>query len=165
MHDTYVSDCACSPRLESVLSVYADGSSHSRGGLPGGWAFVVVKDGQVQVTKSGGAKSTTNNQMELRAALLGLREVIALGLSEAVELVSDSRFTIDIANGSYLPTKHLAQAKELREAAVQARATTRWVRGHSGDRWNEVVDALAHEAKQAFVPARVKKKAERRVRQ
>jgi ribonuclease HI len=145
-----------------VLSIFCDGSSHSRGGLPGGWAFIVVKDERALVARSGGEKSTTNNVMELRAALFGLREVIARGGGEEVELVSDSRFTLDIANGSYLPTRHLAEARELRAAAIEAGARTRWVRGHSGDAWNEKVDALAHEAKQAFVPARVKKKAERR---
>ena len=144
-----------------MLSIFCDGSSHSRGGLPGGWAFIVVKDGVALVTRTGGERSTTNNLMELRAALLGLNEVIALGGGE-VELVSDSRFTLDIANGSYLPAKHLAEARALREAALEAKARTRWIRGHSGDRWNEAVDALAHEAKQAFVPAKVKRRAERR---
>ena len=145
-----------------MLSIFCDGSSHSRGGLPGGWAFIVVQDDVAVVTRTGGAKSTTNNLMELRAALLGLREVIALGRTGAVELVSDSRFTLDIANGSSLPAKHVAEARALREAALVVGAKTRWVRGHSGDRWNEVVDALAHEAKQTFVPARVRRRAERR---
>jgi ribonuclease HI len=148
-----------------VLSIFCDGSSHSRGGLPGGWAFLVVKDDQVVASSSGGAKSTTNNRMELRAALEGLREVISRGLDDEVELVSDSRFTLEIASGVYLPIKYLADARELRAAALEARAQTRWIRGHSGDRWNEAVDALAHEAKQKFVPARVKRKAERRARQ
>ena len=145
-----------------MLSIFCDGSSHSRGGLPGGWAFILVEEDQALVTRSGGEKSTTNNRMELRAALLGLREVISRGGAGEVELVSDSRFTLDIANGSYLPTRYLAEARALRAAALEAKAKTRWVRGHSGDRWNERVDALAHEAKQALVPARVKKKAERR---
>ena len=147
-----------------MLSIFCDGSSHSRGGLPGGWAFIVVKDDRALVTRSGGHKSTTNNLMELQAALLGLEEVIVRGSVDDVELVSDSRFTLDIANGSSLPGKHLTQARALRAAALRANANTRWVRGHSGDTWNEKVDALAHEAKQKFVPARVKRKAERRAR-
>lgn len=143
-----------------MLSIYCDGSCHARGGLPGGWAFILVRKDLAIVTRAGGEKKATNNQMELRAALLGLREVVALGLqAEGVELVSDSRFTLDIANGSYLPKKDLEQAWALREAAVAAGAATRWVRGHSGDPWNERADALAHEAKQALVPLRVRRKA------
>ncbi len=147
-----------------MLSLYCDGSSHSRGGLPGGWAFIGVEDDVALFTGSGGTKSTTNNLMELRAALFALREAIARGIQGQIELVSDSRFTLDIANGTELPTKHRAEAQSLRQAALEAGARTRWVRGHSGDGWNEKVDAMAHEAKQAFVPARVKRKAERRAR-
>gem|GEM_PF-2625486 len=117
----------------------------------------MIRDELLVAMHSGGSKSTTNNRMELTAALAGLRAVIDLGSVEPVELVSDSRFTLDIANGSYLPKKHLAEAFALRAAAVEAKATTRWVRGHSGDKWNEAVDALAHHAKQAFIRRRARR--------
>ncbi len=133
-----------------VLRIYCDGAGAARAGLPGGWAFVVVRDGIALAWKSGGARATTNNRMELRAALCGLREVVARGFEGAVELVSDSRFTLDIARGAYLPKVDLAQAKTLRAAAIAVNATTRWVRGHSGDPWNEQADAMAAEARTRF---------------
>ena len=145
-----------------MLSIFCDGSAHARAGLPGGWAFIVVRDGAALLTRAGAEKSATSNQMELRAALEGLREVTALGWEDEVELVCDSKFAIDIASGAYLPKKHLAEAKGLRAAALAAKATARWVPGHAGDQWNEEADALAHEAKQTLVPQRVKKKAARR---
>lgn len=125
--------------------------------MPGGWAYAVVRDDVLTAMHSGGAKATTNNRMELKAALNGLRAVMELNAGEPIELVSDSRFTLDIANGSYLPKKHLEEALTLREAAVAAAATTRWVRGHNGDKWNEAVDALAHHAKQAFIRSRARR--------
>lgn len=145
-----------------MLSIFCDGSAHARGGLPGGWAFILVKEGAALLTRNGAEKAATSNQMELRAALEGLRAVLALGWADDVELVCDSKYAIDIASGTYLPKKHLAEAKELRAAALEAKAAARWVPGHAGDRWNEEADALAHEAKQTLVPERVKKKAARR---
>jgi ribonuclease HI len=87
--------------------------------------------------------------MELEAALAGLRAVVTRGwhLVNEVELISDSSIALDIAGGRFMPRKHVELATSLRETAREARATTRWVRAHSGHRWNEVVDVLAHEAK------------------
>ena len=130
-----------------VVRIFCDGSGDARAGLPGGWAFIVVRDGIALAWRSGASKATTNNRMELKAALLGLREVVARGFDGPVELVSDSRFTLDIARGAYLPKVDVAQARALRAAAVAARAATRWVRSHTGQVWNEQADALAGEAR------------------
>lgn len=130
-----------------MVRIYCDGSGDAHAGLPGGWAYIVVRDGIALAWRSGAARATTNNRMELKAALLGLREVVARGFEGPVELVSDSRFTLDIARGAYLPKVDAAQAHALRAAAVAARATTRWVRSHSGQAWNEQADALAGEAR------------------
>jgi ribonuclease HI len=89
--------------------------------------------------------------MELEAALGGLRAVIERGWS-GVELISDSSIALDIAAGRFLPKRHGALAVALREVAVAAGATTRWVRAHSGHRWNEVVDSLAREARRQPSP-------------
>lgn len=153
-------------RRSRVLSIYSDGSSHGEAGRSGGWAFAVVQEGTCLLEGSGAAASTTNNVMELQAALAGLTAVIERGwhVDATVELVSDSRLTLDVARGAHLPTVDLALAQTLRAASEQADARTRWVRGHSGDVWNDRVDLLAHEAMQTLVPDKVKKKAERRRR-
>jgi ribonuclease HI len=146
------------------LSIYCDGSSHGRSGWPGGWAFVVVEGVQVLLSENGAHRSTTNNIMELQAALAGLNAILARRwhTDAEVELVSDSQFTLRIASGVYLPGKNRDLALAVRKACVEVVAQVRWVEGHSGDVWNERVDALAHEAKQTLVPARVKKRAERK---
>jgi ribonuclease HI len=132
-----------------TLELYCDGSAAERVGRPGGWAFAVVRDGELLVARSGASASTTSLVMELEAALAGLREVVARGWHEhhAVQLVSDSSIALEVAAGTFLPKRHVDLARALREAAVAAGATTRWVRAHSGHRWNEAVDALAHDAK------------------
>lgn len=125
------------------LTIYCDGSSTERSGRAGGWAFVLVRDGVELCTGSGGAKVTSNNLMELAGARAGLQAARELRLAgEPIELVTDSRYVL--------------------EQLEREDVSTRWVRGHSGELWNERADALAHEAKQAFIPAKVKRRLSRR---
>jgi ribonuclease HI len=146
------------------VRVYCDGSAHDAPGLPGGWAFLVVRGDRERLRGSGGARSATSTEMELRAALEGLRALEARGLPafRCVELVSDCRHTVDVASGAPLPQRERDLAVELRETCQRLDVRARWIRGHAGEVWNERVDALAHEAKQAFVPERVKRKQRRR---
>ena len=152
-------------RARPLVSVYCDGSAHGRPGRAGGWAFVVVINGRCVLETSGAEARTTSNRMELLAALSALRAVIShqWHLGATVELVSDSRVALAVAAGQELTAVHdVALAQALRSACVEARCVTRWVRGHSGNPWNDRVDVLAGDAKQALVPRRVRRKAELR---
>ena len=124
--------------------------------MPGGWAFALVEGDQLLLSASGAVPATTNNEVELQAALSGLREVVARGLhlKAKVELISDSRITLDVAQGVQPPQVHAVLGTELRALALETRAAALWVRGHSGNRWNEHVDAMAHGAKLTLVPLR-----------
>jgi ribonuclease HI len=133
--------------------VYCDGSAHERSHRPGGWAFVIVRRDRIVASSSGAARSTNNNEMELQAALEGLLSASALG-SGPLELVTDSRLTIDVINGTIPPRVYESQGAALRALALKTRVSASWVRGHSGNRWNEHVDALAHAAKLTLVPLR-----------
>jgi ribonuclease HI len=88
-----------------MLSVYCDGAAHAKQGWPGGWAFVVLRAGEVLCTQTGAAARTSNNLMELEAALRGVQAVLAAGwhLGAAVELVSDSKVALDAAAGLGAP--------------------------------------------------------------
>ena len=132
-----------------LLQVHCDGSGEARVGQQGGWAFMVVRDDQVLAKGSGHAAVTTSLVMELKAALQGLRAVVAHGWhrDHLVELISDSSIALEVAAGKFVPKTQAALAHELRRAAIAADARTRWVRGHSGVRWNERVDAAAEAAK------------------
>ncbi len=107
-----------SPWLRPVL-VYCDGSAHDVPGLPGGWAFLVVQGERERLRGSGGAKSATSTQMELRAALEGLRALGLRGLLRSVELVSDCRLTVDVASGAPLPHREHDLAVELLARVAQ----------------------------------------------
>jgi ribonuclease HI len=138
-----------------MLHVYSDGSAEPLRGRRGGWAFLLVRADVVIDAGSGGAHATTNNHMELRAALEGLTAALRHRAdTEAIELVTDSRLTIDVALARDLPTRLEVESVALRDCFVAAGASARWVRAHSGQRWNEAVDRLAALARVALPSAR-----------
>jgi ribonuclease HI len=138
-----------------MLTVYSDGSAHGHPNLPGGWAFVVLRDEVELDSGSGGSKKTTNNHMELRAAIAGLESAERLRVGdEPIVLMTDSRLTIDVAEGRDEPVRLDAETEELRTLVSRLVPTFQWVRAHAGHFWNEHVDGLARAARQRFVKAK-----------
>jgi|SRR5438132_8431650 len=120
-----------------------------------GWVSVLIYQGWQRVL-SGSVPSTTNNRMELMAAIEGLN---ALKRRCAVELFTDSEYLRKgIRNwlprwkrrGSRTidghPVKNQELWQRLEQAAGQHEVEWKWVRGHAGNRLNEVCDRLAKEA-------------------
>jgi len=122
---------------------------------PGGWG-VVIRAGEKERELSGGEKLTTNNRMELTAAIKGLE---ALKRPCKVVLSTDSRYVMDgltkwIAgwqrNGwrtaAKQPVKNADLWQELLAAAAPHRIRWEWVKGHAGHPENERADKLASDA-------------------
>ncbi len=133
--------------------VFTDGSSEGNPG-PGGWGAVLVVDGQVVAQDYGQEPHTTNNKMELKAMIAGLRMVPP---ETPTDVYTDSQLVVNIltewADGwrakgwqkkSAGPIANLALVKEA-HALLKAKpnANIRWIKAHSGYRWNEYADALA----------------------
>lgn len=149
-----------------MISVYGDGSSHARGGKPGGWGFVVVRrkdlagKSTVFAVDSGGDPFTSNNIMEMTALIKGLQCLARLRAQgvidreEKVEVVSDSQYALGMASGAYSASKNLEVVAELRQAVLAVHVDSfRWVRGHEGEKWNERCDGLAAIGKAKAVEA------------
>lgn len=136
-----------------MLELYCDGSGADRVDRPGGWAFAVVRDGAALLERSGGSPKTTAFLMELEAARAALAWVVEHGASEPAVLISDSRLTLEVASGlrELKAARYVEPAAALRALAVATKASTKWVRGHAGHRWNERVDGLARAAKVAVL--------------
>jgi ribonuclease HI len=135
-------------------TVYTDGACKPNPG-PGGWAAILRYPGHERVL-TGGEPNTTNNRMELQAAIAALE---ALGEPHQVELHTDSRYmqqgiTKWLSNwivrgwrrSDGKPVLNRDLWKRLYAAIQRHRVRWRWVRGHSGDPQNERVDGLAHQA-------------------
>ncbi|MFP3882763.1 MAG: ribonuclease H [Actinomycetota bacterium] len=133
--------------------VFTDGSSEGNPG-PGGWGAVLVVDGQVVAQDYGHEPHTTNNRMELKAMIAGLRMIPP---DTPTDVYTDSQLIVNIltkwaegwrAKGwqkkSTGPIANLELVKEAYELVkAKPNANIRWIKAHSGYRWNEYADALA----------------------
>jgi len=139
--------------LDSV-EIATDGACKGNPG-PGGWG-ALLRSGGIERELSGGEPLTTNNRMELMAAIEGLR---ALKRPCRVKLSTDSRYVLDgltkwVAgwqrNGwktaSRQPVKNDDLWRALIEAAAPHRIDWVWIKGHAGHPDNERADRLASDA-------------------
>ena len=140
------------------VKIYTDGSARGNPDGPGGYGVVmhyVDKSGQLhEKTLSTGYKKTTNNRMELMAAIAGLE---ALNRPCRIELYSDSKYLTDAFNQNWIsgwiakgwnrgksgPVKNIDLWKRLLKAKEQHQVTFIWVKGHAGHPQNERCDQLA----------------------
>ncbi len=132
---------------DSRTIVYTDGACSGNPG-PGGWAWV-VPDGP---RASGGDPATTNQRMELTAALEAIRS-----LERPLVIVSDSTYLVNCFRDGWWKgwlsrnwlnsQKKPVANRDLWEPIIRAHQeggiTFQWVKGHSGDRWNDEADRLA----------------------
>ena len=131
--------------------IYTDGACSGNPG-PGGWGAVLLYNGQRKEI-CGGEFETTNNRMELQAAIQALR---TLKRRSTVALFTDSRYVIDgitqwinrwKARGwrtaGKNPVKNVDLWQLLDAQTGEHDVTWHWVKGHDGDRENERADMLA----------------------
>ena len=136
------------------ITIYTDGGCHGNPG-PGGWGIVVIADG-VAKQLSGGEEMTTNNRMELMAAIAALE---ALKRPSRIAITTDSNYLKDgitkwvtawQRNGWKTAAKKAVKNRDLWERLVEAAAPHQvewhWVKGHAGHPENERADALARAA-------------------
>lgn len=144
------------------VEVHTDGACLGNPG-PGGWAALLRYQGREREL-SGGETDTTNNRMELMAAIMGLE---SLKEPCSVVLTTDSQYVRQgitqwmanwvrrgwkTAGGD--PVKNRDLWERLHAAARRHRVDWRWVKGHSGDPDNERVDGLARDQALKFKAAR-----------
>ena len=141
-----------------LVKIFTDGAARGNPDGPGGYGTVleyIDTKGQLHTREfSCGYKKTTNNRMELMAAIVGLE---ALNRPCEVELYSDSKYVIDAFNQDWIsgwiqkgwkrgknePVKNVDLWKRLLMAKEPHEVTFVWVKGHDGHPQNERCDVLA----------------------
>ncbi|MBD62644.1 MAG: ribonuclease HI [Gammaproteobacteria bacterium] len=139
--------------------IYTDGACRGNPGS-GGWGALIKFNGSEKEI-FGGMKTTTNNQMELTAAIKGLR---ALKESCNVDLYTDSKYVMEGItqwikkwknNNWKTASKKDVKNKELWQKLDQLiclhKVKWHWVKGHSGDPGNEVADFLANKGIESII--------------
>ncbi len=139
---------------EKRVEIFTDGACRGNPG-PGGWG-AILRYGDQEVLLQGAEELTTNNRMELQAAVSALEK---LSRNCVVHITTDSRYMMDgiqqwminwKKNGwktaAKKPVKNEDLWKQLDKLVEQHKVTWKWVKGHSGHKENEQVDQLANDA-------------------
>ena len=137
-----------------MIKIYTDGSCIQNPGN-GGWAAIMLINNEKKVI-SGYKKNTTNNQMELMAAIEALKKI---PIGEEVQIYTDSKYVKmgitewikkwsqnNWKTSSKKKVKNLELWKELSSISKKHKIKWFWVKAHAGDPINEEVDALAKKA-------------------
>ncbi len=138
--------------MTRTVEIYTDGACRGNPG-PGGWGVLLIA-GHHRKTMHGGDPETTNNRMELTAAIEALK---ALRGKRRVVLHTDSKYVMDGINdwmpnwkkrgwktAAKKPVKNQDLWQALDEAASRHEIEWIWVKGHDGNPGNEEADALAN---------------------
>ncbi|MBO6719015.1 MAG: ribonuclease HI [Rhizobiaceae bacterium] len=145
-----------------TVEIFTDGACSGNPG-PGGWGAILRYNGTVRELK-GGEAETTNNRMELKAAIRALE---ALKEPCRVELYTDSSYVKDGISGwihgwkrngwktaAKKPVKNAELWQELEAQTARHDVHWHWVKGHAGHPENERADELAREGMADYKPAR-----------
>ncbi len=147
------------------LFAYTDGACSGNPG-PGGWGVLLqAKEGEKVLRErelSGGEAETTNNRMELLAAISALE---ALQRPSAITVITDSAYVKNGVTGwihgwkrngwktaGKKPVKNIELWQRLDQAQARHRVNWEWVKGHAGHPENERADALARAGMAPFKP-------------
>ena len=135
-----------------MITVYTDGACSGNPGK-GGWGVVILENNKDEIFLNGGNDNTTNNRMELTAAIEALKHYQN---REDITLITDSKYVKDgiqswIQNwkkngwktAAKKPVKNKELWVELDDLITKHNINWEWVKGHAGNKHNEKADYLA----------------------
>ena len=135
-----------------MIKIYTDGACSGNPGI-GGWGVVILENNKDEILLNGGNDNTTNNRMELQAAIESLKYFKD---KQEITLVTDSKYVKDgiqswiqnwKKNGWVTKSKKAVKNRELwedlDELIAKHNITWEWVKGHAGNKHNEKADYLA----------------------
>lgn len=151
--------------MSRVIDVYTDGAASGNGTSKarGGWAFIYADEDGTEISSYGGERNTTNNRMELTAAIKAIEVTAALCVEDTrINIISDSAYLINckdqgwyknwVANGWINSSKKPVANKDLWEILIPYFDNENYIfskcAGHSGVEYNEKVDKLAKKGAQ-----------------
>ena len=134
------------------IEIYTDGACSGNPGI-GGWGAVIIVKKNQPINLFGGSKETTNNQMELMAAIEGLKYI---SKPSKIKIFTDSKYVKDginswiinwKKNGWKTSSKQDVKNKELwielDSQIAKHQIEWEWIKGHAGNKYNEEADVLA----------------------
>ena len=142
----------------STMEIYTDGAASGNPG-PGGYACVIIFNGETIIEKVGGEKFTTNNRMELMAVIVALENCLEYK-NEDIIVYSDSNYVVKAINEGWLKNWFTINFKNKKNEDLWRRFNQiytqypsikfQWVHGHNGNFYNEHCDKLARNFSKTF---------------
>ena len=136
-------------------TIYTDGACSGNPG-PGGWGAVIFDNDNKQKNISGSEENTTNNRMELSAAIMALKEV---NTNSEITIYTDSTYVKNgitewvlkwkengWKNSNKEPVKNKDLWQKLDNLCKQNTINWKWVKGHASNKYNNLADELAAKA-------------------
>ena len=148
-----------------MIHIYSDGGCSGNPG-PGGWAYLIIKNGEeILIEKWGAEEATTNNRMELMAVIESLKELKTMGDAPGkISLFTDSQYVQKgitewihkwkrnfWRTSDKKPVKNQDLWQHLDALAAEFPINWVWVKGHAGNVYNERCDFLTQKAISSIV--------------
>lgn len=126
------------------FQLYTDGG-YSMSADFGAFAYVILQDGKLKRKRAVKIEHETNNRAEIKAIMYGVQ---ALPDNSEVEVFSDSQYALGVLSGRYKAKRNpdLVNKYKKMVATKHMDVSYNWVRGHDGNKWNELCDQLCNEA-------------------
>tara|TARA_B100001996_G_scaffold381072_1_gene369789 strand:+ start:2672 stop:3547 length:876 start_codon:yes stop_codon:yes gene_type:complete len=125
-----------------MIIIYTDGACSGNPGL-GGWGAVIIKEDGKESYFSGSQEDTTNNRMEIQAVIEGLKNS---NPDEEIRIFSDSTYVINTLTKNWKRNANHDLWSKLDDLVKDRNIKWNWVKGHSGDKYNDIADELAVKA-------------------
>jgi ribonuclease HI len=129
-----------------MVIIYTDGSCLKNPDGPGGWCAAIIESNHVWFL-SGGDPCTTNNKMELQAVIEALEFCED---HKKCDIYSDSKYVINCAQNIWGRHKNIELWEKYDKVSQGKKIKWNWVKGHSGNEYNEKVDIIAREEAKAI---------------
>ena len=121
--------------------VYSDGA-YASSRNQGGWAFVVLKNGEKIYSNFNGVFDTTNNRMEIQSSLEAITWAINNNINSII-LYTDSMYLIGTMSKNWKRKKNQDLWEQMDEAVKNLKIEWQHVKGHTGNKYNDLCDVLA----------------------
>jgi ribonuclease HI len=131
-----------------LIEVYTDGSCKPTNPGPAGFGCVILIDGEVFMTAGEFIGRGTNNIAEVKGIEYGLTALKSLEYNEEeIVIYTDSKYAIGLFSKNWKPKVNIELINKVREDLEHfSNLKFVWVKGHSGDKYNEMADVLAKTA-------------------
>ena len=124
-----------------MIKIYTDGACSINPGM-GGWGAIIIFESGEQKEISGSELETTNNRMEITAVIKSL-ELEELKNDDKVKIYSDSTYVINTITKNWKRNANNDLWDQLDKLLEKRVVEWEWVKGHSGNKFNEIADNLA----------------------